>query len=83
VGGTLGVGTLALAWLLAVTVGALSPAGSGAGLVEGVLAVLLWRWGTSAAEAVAAVLLLRVATWWLPIVPGLVATRRLRAEGRL
>src|SRR5690606_32202145 len=45
VGATVSVPTLALAWLVAVTLGALSPAGAGAGLVEGVLAVLLWRWG--------------------------------------
>lgn len=83
VGATVPVPTLALGWLFAVTIGSLSPAGAGAGLVEGVLAVLLWRWGLEAPQAAVAVLLARAASWWLPVVPGLVATRRLRAEGRL
>lgn len=74
---------LALIWLVATSVGALSPVGSGAGLTDGVLAVLLWRLGLSAAEATAAVLVLRAASWWLPMVPGMLATRRLRAESRL
>ena len=77
------VRVVALAWLVAVTLGAASPFGGGAGLTEGVVVLLAWRWGAPVAPAVAGVLLWRLADSVAPLVSGWLAGRRLRAAGRL
>lgn len=83
VGAGLAVRVVAVAWLVAVTVGAASPFGGGAGLTEGVLVLLAWRWGAPVAPVVAAVVLWRLADGVVPLLPGWVAGRRLRAAGRI
>lgn len=77
------VRVVALAWLVAVTLGAASPFGGGAGLTEGLAVLLLWRWGSPVAAVVAGVLLWRLAATVVPLAPGWLAGRRLRRDGRL
>lgn len=83
-GASMEVRVVALAWLAALTVGAASPFPAGAGLTEAMLALLLWRWGIDGGSAVAAAVVFRLATFWVPALPGLGAARwlRQRAWGR-
>lgn len=67
-----------------LTVSALSPLGplpGGLGIVEAGLVVGLTAVGVPAAPAVAGVLAYRLLTFWLPIIPGAFAYRRLRCSG--
>jgi putative heme transporter len=66
--------------LLAVAAGVvLGPLPAGVGVVDAALALGLWRSGIAPADAVGAVVVLRVVHLWLPIVPGALAARRLRS----
>jgi len=69
--------------LTAGTVAAAAPTPGGIGAVEAVLLASLTGLGIASAPALAAVLLYRVATFWLPIAPGAWAFRTLTAHGTL
>ena len=79
----LSVRVLALAWVAGVALGAASPFGGGAGLVEGLVVLLGWRWGAPVAPLVAAVVVWRLADAVVPLLPGWLAARRLHAAGRI
>ena len=72
-----------LASLVATAAGVLSPTPDGEGAVEAVLVLgLIWA-GVDAGPAVAAALLARILRFWLPMLPGYVALRRLQDDGVL
>jgi len=81
-GSDLSLSAVALAWLLAVTVGMASPFPSGSLLTEATLALLLWRWGLTAPDAVAVALVVRVLGFWIPMVVGRSQTKVLDHETR-
>jgi uncharacterized membrane protein YbhN (UPF0104 family) len=73
----------AVVYLAGNAVGAAAPTPGGIGGVEAVLAAGLTAIGIPAHEAIPAVLLFRVATFWLPIPAGWVAYLVLRRHGTL
>jgi undecaprenyl-diphosphatase len=69
--------------LLVAALAVIAPTPAGAGVVEAATAVgLVWA-GLSAPSAVVAAVLARVVSFWLPLLPGWIATRRLVAAGAL
>jgi glycosyltransferase 2 family protein len=70
-------------YLAAEIIGSASPTPGGLGVVEGALVAGLRLFDVPANQAVAAVLLFRLLTFWWPILPGLVAFRYLEKEGKL
>jgi len=70
-------------YLVSVMAGAFSPTPNGVGVFEGTMTLLLFAIGVPAAVAVCAALAFRAITFWLPMLPGLRATRRMRAIGAL
>lgn len=63
------------------TIGQIAPTPGGLGAVEAALVGGLTAIGIPSTEAVAAVLASRVLTFWLPVVPGIVAFRLLQRRG--
>ena len=72
---------VALIYLTAGSVAAAAPTPGGLGAVEAILIAALTGIGVASPIAVASVFLYRFATFWLPILPGLVAFRWLSARG--
>jgi glycosyltransferase 2 family protein len=75
-------GTVAV-YLAAVAVASISPTPGGLGAMEAALVAGLTAIGAAAGPAVAGVLAFRLLTFWLPILPGWLAYRTLRANGTL
>jgi uncharacterized protein (TIRG00374 family) len=69
---------IAVAYLVGATVSAAAPTPGGLGAMEAALVAGLTAIGVTAPDAVAAMLLFRLLTWWLPIAPGGVALSDLR-----
>lgn len=65
-------------YLTAAAAAAISPTPGGVGAIEVALVTGLTRTGTPAVDAAAAVLIYRFITYWIPVLPGLVAFRHLR-----
>ena len=78
VGATTSVLDTALIYLGAAAVGTISPTPGGLGAVEAALVTGLNKVATPASTAAAAVVLFRLISYWLPVLPGLVAFGRLR-----
>jgi uncharacterized membrane protein YbhN (UPF0104 family) len=74
---------IATVYLAGNTVGSIAPTPGGLGAVEVVLSAGLTAIGIPAHEAVSAVLLFRLATFWLPIPAGWVAYHFLQRSGTL
>jgi uncharacterized membrane protein YbhN (UPF0104 family) len=72
---------LALIYLASWAIGTLSPTPGGVGAFEPAAVLGLLLAGLDPVPAVAGVLLFRVATFWLPVVIGLIPLRRLRRRG--
>ncbi|MGZ4717152.1 MAG: lysylphosphatidylglycerol synthase transmembrane domain-containing protein [Acidimicrobiales bacterium] len=72
-----------VASLAASAAGVLAPTPDGEGAVEAVLVLALIWAGVDAGPAVAAALLSRVLRFWLPMLPGWFALRRLQHDGVL
>jgi undecaprenyl-diphosphatase len=70
-------------YLAGTAVAAASPTPGNIGAVEVALPAGLTTIGVPSAAAVAAVLVYRLLTFWLPLVPGLFAFRYLQAQGRI
>jgi undecaprenyl-diphosphatase len=83
VGGDLDTPSIVLAFLVAAIVAAPVPTPGGLVAVEAALIAGLVVLGETTAVAVAAVFIYRLATYWLPIVPGFLAIRAMRDSGRL
>jgi len=83
VGSDASAGPLLLVGLLVAVVVVISPTPDGAGMVEIALTLgLVWA-GLDAGKAVAAMVLVRIVTLWLPMLPGWFALRRLQHDGVL
>jgi glycosyltransferase 2 family protein len=68
-------------FLAAEAAGAVAATPAGLGVLDGVLLTGLVTLGASAAPAIAAVLLFRLLTFWLPLIPGAVVFGRLHRTG--
>jgi undecaprenyl-diphosphatase len=77
-GGGPSIATIGFVYLTAAVVSSAAPTPGGLGAVEATLVAGLHGTGMASSSALGAVLLFRLATFWLPILPGLVAFRRLQ-----
>jgi len=73
----------AIVYLAGNTVGSFAPTPGGLGAVETVLTAGLTAIGVPAHEAIPAVLIFRIATFWLPIPAGWLSYTVLRRHGTL
>jgi uncharacterized membrane protein YbhN (UPF0104 family) len=69
-GGSVGITTLAVIYLAGNALGSAAPTPGGLGAVEATLAAGLTAAGLTGEVAVSAVLLFRLVTFWLPVLPG-------------
>jgi uncharacterized membrane protein YbhN (UPF0104 family) len=83
VGGDVAVVDLFVVYLGGTAIAALSPTPGNLGAVELALTAGLTALGMPSATAVAAVLLYRLLTFWLPVVPGFIALRWLQQRALL
>jgi uncharacterized membrane protein YbhN (UPF0104 family) len=72
-GGSLDIATVAVVYLAGSAVGSASPTPGGLGAVEAALVAGLGAAGLASEAAVSAVLLYRLVTFWLPVLPGWLA----------
>ena len=70
--------SLALAYLASTAIASASPTPGGLGAVETALVVALTGLGGPVAPVIAAVLVFRLVSYWLPMVPGLLVLRALQ-----
>jgi undecaprenyl-diphosphatase len=70
-------------YIVASNVGQLLPTPGGLGAVEGALVAGLTAIGIPASTAIAAALVSRVLSFWLPVLPGIVAFRLLQHRGAI
>ena len=82
-GSTLPIITIALVYLLASVVSVAAPTPGGLGAVEATLIAGLTAAGMKADMALGSVLLFRLATFWIPLLPGWLAYQRLVREGAI
>jgi uncharacterized membrane protein YbhN (UPF0104 family) len=82
-GGQVGVLSVAAVYLVGTTVAGAAPTAGNVGALEPALAIGLTAAGGAAGPMVAAVLVFRVVTYWLPVIPGLLALPALRRRGDL
>lgn len=75
VGANVDIGIVSLIYLAGSAVASASPTPGGLGAIEAALAVGLTATGISLELAIAGVLLFRLTSFWLPIVPGFVSLR--------
>jgi uncharacterized membrane protein YbhN (UPF0104 family) len=82
-GGQVGVLSVAMVYLVGTTVAGVAPTAGNVGAIEPALAIGLTAAGGAAGPMVAAVLVFRLITYWLPVIPGVVALTALRRRGDL
>jgi undecaprenyl-diphosphatase len=80
-GGGVGIEEIGAVYLGAAAIAAASPTPGGLGAIEAALVAGLTGVGMHAGPAVAAVLVYRLSTYWLPIVPGWISWRVLQKRG--
>jgi undecaprenyl-diphosphatase len=80
-GGGPGVILIAAVYMGAAAIAAAAPSPGGLGAIEAALVAGLTGVGMQAGPAVSAVLLYRLATYWLPVAPGWLAWRVLQRRG--
>jgi undecaprenyl-diphosphatase len=83
VGVALPMVTIVAVYLGGAALAAVAPTPGGLGAMEAALVAGLTAAGAASGPAVAAVLVYRLVTFWLPILPGFVAYRVLRRDGAL
>ena len=74
-------GTLGAVYMTATTIGAAVPTPGGVGGIEAALVACLTAVGVESSVAVSSMLLFRLATYWLPVIPGYVVFWRLQRIG--
>jgi uncharacterized membrane protein YbhN (UPF0104 family)/tRNA A-37 threonylcarbamoyl transferase component Bud32 len=77
-GGSLGLATVAVVFLTGNALGSAAPTPGGLGAVEGALSLGLTLAGLPAGTATSAVLMFRLLTFWLPVLPGWAAFSHLQ-----
>lgn len=82
-GGGIGFVAVTAVYLAGSALAQAAPTPGGIGAAEAALIAGLTAFGLSAGVAVPAVFLFRIGTFWLPILPGYLAYRRLHAQGVL
>lgn len=82
-GSDLPIITIGLVYLLASVVSVAAPTPGGLGAVEATLIAGLTAAGMQADMALGSVLLFRLATFWIPLLPGWVAYQRLATSGAI
>ncbi|SNS24980.1 undecaprenyl-diphosphatase [Geodermatophilus saharensis] len=82
-GGDLGLAAVGVVYLLGAAVAAAAPTPGGLGALEAALVAGLVAAGMDHTVAVPAVFLYRLATFWLPVLPGWAAFAWLRRSGRV
>jgi undecaprenyl-diphosphatase len=80
-GGGASIAKIGAVYMAAAAIAAASPTPGGTGAIEALLAAGLTGIGISSGAAVAAVLVYRLATYWLPVVPGWLSLRLLQRMG--
>ncbi len=80
-GGGVGIEEIGAVYLGAAAIAAASPTPGGLGAIEAALVAGLTGVGMHAGPAVAAVLVYRLSTYWLPIVPGWISWQVLQKRG--
>lgn len=75
------IAQLSLLYMTANTVASAVPTPGGVGAIEAALVAVLTGAGADSATAVSVVLVFRLATYWVPILPAYLALRRLRSTG--
>jgi undecaprenyl-diphosphatase len=81
VGATTSVVDTAVVYLAAAAIGSISPTPGGLGAFEAALVTGLSKVATQASTAAAAVVVYRLISFWLPVLPGVFAFGRLRRRG--
>ena len=82
-GGGLSFFGVGVVFLAAQALGQAAPTPGGIGAVEAAMIAAMTTLGLEASVAVPAVFLYRIATFWLPILPGIWALRKLEDDGAL
>jgi glycosyltransferase 2 family protein len=82
-GGGLSFAQVGAAYLGAITIATFAPTPGGLGAVESAMIAALAGFGLSGGSAVSAVLAFRLATFWLPILPGWVLFTWMQRRGEL
>jgi undecaprenyl-diphosphatase len=82
-GGGLSVPAVALTFLGGQALGNLAPTPGGIGATEAALIAAMTTLGLDTTTAVSATFLYRIATFWIPILPGVFAFRKLERDGLL
>jgi glycosyltransferase 2 family protein len=80
-GGGASIAKIGAVYMAAAAIAAASPTPGGTGAIEALLAAGLTGIGISSGAAVAAVLVYRLATYWLPVAPGWLSLRLLQRMG--
>jgi undecaprenyl-diphosphatase len=83
IGGSFSVVQVVAVYIVASNLGQLLPTPGGLGAVEGALVAGLTAIGIPASTAIAAALVSRVLSFWLPVLPGIVAFRVLQHRGAI
>jgi len=82
-GGGLRFFEVALVFLAAQALGQAAPTPGGIGAVEAAMIAAMTTLGLDASVAVPTVFLYRIATFWLPILPGFLSLKKLESDGAL
>jgi undecaprenyl-diphosphatase len=79
-GASAGIGQVGAVYLAASLIAAASPTPGGLGAIEAALVALLTGIGIAPGPAFSAVLTYRLATYWLPVLPGWLSWRLLQRK---
>jgi undecaprenyl-diphosphatase len=82
-GGGLAFFSVAVVSLGAQALGQAAPTPGGVGAVEAAMIAAFAALGVDASVAVPTVFLYRIATFWLPILPGVISLKKLETDGAL
>jgi len=80
-GRTIPTGKVVAVYLVGAAIASIAPTPGGLGALEAALVAGLTAVGSPAGTAVGGVLVFRLLTFWLPILPGAWTLRRLRSRG--